>query len=155
MTRFQVAHTEKLPVDHPLMVSKLATLPIHAHPQQDWWDAGEMEYHYKGNAKTVTSDKENMALIATGQGQLTKQYTDSVFHASLQVHTPPKAIEDGEAREEDKGIFLPDDRKETWAERKQKLQKVTKAMADLSNEAQTIQGGTGCQASLGRPRRGC
>ena len=41
MTRFQVAHHEKLPVDHPLMVSKLASLPSHAHPQQDWRGAWE------------------------------------------------------------------------------------------------------------------
>ena len=53
-TRFQVAHHEKLPVDHPLMVSKLASLPSHAHPQQEWRDAGEMEYYYKGNTKTVS-----------------------------------------------------------------------------------------------------
>ena len=52
VTRFQVAHHEKLPVDHPLMVSKLASLPSHAHPQEEWRDAREMEYYYKGNAKT-------------------------------------------------------------------------------------------------------
>ena len=54
MTRFQVARREKLPVDHPLLVSKLASLPSHAHPRQEWRDAGEMEYYYNGNAKTVT-----------------------------------------------------------------------------------------------------
>ena len=60
--------------------------------------------------------------------------------ASLQAQTPLKAIEDGEPQEEDNGSLLPDDMKETWAECKQKLQKVTKNMADLSNEAQTILG---------------
>ena len=39
VTRFQVAHHEKLPLDHPLMLSKLASLPSHAHPQQEWRDA--------------------------------------------------------------------------------------------------------------------
>ena len=39
MTRFQVVHHEKLPVDHLRMVSKLASLPSHAHPQQGWRDA--------------------------------------------------------------------------------------------------------------------
>ena len=39
MTSFQVAHHEKLPVGHPLMVSKLASLPSHAHPQQERRDA--------------------------------------------------------------------------------------------------------------------
>ena len=43
MTRFQVAHHEKLPVDHPLMVSKLARLLSHAHPQLEWRDAWDME----------------------------------------------------------------------------------------------------------------
>ena len=72
-----------------------------------------------------------MVLTATGQGQVTKQYADSVFHASLQVHTPLQAIEDGERQEEGKGSLLPNDMKETWAGCKQKLQKITKAIADL------------------------
>ena len=58
----------------------------------------------------------NRAVTVTGQGQVTKQYADSVFHASLQVQTPPKAIEDGEPQEEDKGSLLPDDMKETWVD---------------------------------------
>ena len=76
----------------PLMVSKLANLPSHAHPQQEWRAAGEMEYYYKGNAKTVTSDKQSMALAVTGQGQVTRQYADSVLHGSLQAQTPPKPL---------------------------------------------------------------
>ena len=84
--------------------------------------------YYRGNAKTVTSDKQSMALAVTGQGQLAKQYAGSVFHASLQVQTPPKATEDGELQEKDKGSLLPDGMKETWVECKQKLQKVSKAM---------------------------
>ena len=39
MTRFQVAHHEKLPMEHPLMMSKLASLTSQAHPQQKWRDA--------------------------------------------------------------------------------------------------------------------
>ena len=101
---------------------------------------GEMEYYYRGNAKTVTSDKQSMALTVTGQGQVSKQYAAIVLHASLQAQTPPKAIEYGEPQEEDTGSLLPNDMKETWAECTQKLQKVSKAMDDLSNEAQTIQG---------------
>ena len=80
-----------------------------------------IEYCYRGNAKTVTSDKQSMALTVTGQGQLPKQYTDSVFHASLRAQTPPKAMEDGEPQDADKGSLLSDDMKETWAECKQKL----------------------------------
>ena len=93
----------------------------------------------QGQHQTVTSDKQSMALRVTGQGQVAKQYADKVLHASLQVQTPPQAIEDGEPQEEDKGSLLPDDMKETRVACKQKLQKVTKAMVDLSNEAQTIQ----------------
>ena len=99
-----------------------------------------MEYYYKRNAKTVTSDKQSMALAVTSQGQVTKQYADSVLNGCLQAQTPPKAIEDGEPPEEDTSSLLPDDMKETWVDCKQKLQKLTKAMADLSNEAQTILG---------------
>ena len=109
---------------------------------------GQMEYYYRGNAKTVTSDKQSMALAVTGQGQATQQYADSVLHASLQVQTPPKAIEDGEPQEEDTGSLLPDDMKETWVDCKQKLQKVTKAMADFSNEAQTILGALAAKPHL-------
>ena len=84
-------------------------------------------------------------MTATGQGQVANQYADSVLHASLQEQTPDKAIEDGEApdqeqetaeREDQPGVKI----KKAWAEGKQRLQKVTKAMADLSNEAQTILG---------------
>ena len=39
--------------------------------------------------------------------------------ASLQAHAPPKTIEDGDTQEEDIGILLPDDMKETWVECKQ------------------------------------
>ena len=42
-TRSQIADHEKMPLDHPLMVSKLARLPSHAHPQLEWRDAGGME----------------------------------------------------------------------------------------------------------------
>ena len=80
-----------------------------------------MEYCYRGNAKTVTSDKQSMALTVTGQGQLPTQYADSVFHASLRAQTPPKAIEDGETQEADKDSLLSDGMKETWVECKQKL----------------------------------
>ena len=41
MTRFQIAHHDMMPVGHPLMVSKLPSLPSHAHPQQQWRDAGD------------------------------------------------------------------------------------------------------------------
>ena len=44
MTRFQIADHEKMPVDHPLMVSKLASLPSHAHLQLEWRHAREIEY---------------------------------------------------------------------------------------------------------------
>ena len=52
----------------------------------------------------------------TGQGQVTQQYAHSVFHASLQVLTPPKANEHGEPQEEGKGSLMPDDMKETWVD---------------------------------------
>ena len=48
MTRFQIAEHENLPVDHPLMVSKLASLPSHAHVQLEWRDAGGIEYYDMG-----------------------------------------------------------------------------------------------------------
>ena len=64
----------------------------------------------------MTSDKQSMALAVTGQGQVTRQYADSVLHGSLQAQTPPKAIEDGEPHEEDKRSLLPDDVKETWVD---------------------------------------
>ena len=66
-----------------------------------------MEYGYKGNAKTVTSDKQSMALTVTRQGQLPKQCADGILHASLRAQTPPKAIDDGEPQEEDKRSLLP------------------------------------------------
>ena len=68
--------------------------------------------------------------------------------ASLQVQTPLKAIEDGEPQEEDKGSVLPAAMNETWAECKQKLQKVTKLMADLPTEAQAIQGALAAKPHL-------
>ena len=88
----------------------------------------------------MTSDKHSMAFTVTGQGQVITHDADNVFHPSLQAQTPPQAIGDGEPQEEHRGNLLPDDIQETWAHCKQKLQKVTKVMADLSNEAQTIQG---------------
>ena len=54
-------------------------------------------------------------MTVTGQGQVIKQYAD-VLHASLQVQTPPKAIEDGEPQEAGKGSLLPDDMKEAWVD---------------------------------------
>ena len=48
MTRFQIADQEKLPVDHPLMVSKLASLPSHAHLELEWRDARGIEYYDMG-----------------------------------------------------------------------------------------------------------
>ena len=48
MTRFQIADHEKLPVDHPRMVSKLASLPSHAHLELEWRDAGGIEYYDMG-----------------------------------------------------------------------------------------------------------
>ena len=107
-----------------------------------------MEYCYMGNATTVTSDKQSMALTVTGQGQLPKQCADSIFHASLRAQTSPKAIEHGETQEADKGSLLSHDMQEAWAECKQKLQKVTKAMADLLNEAQTILGALAAKPHL-------
>ena len=44
MTRSQSADHEKMPLDHPLMVSKLGSLRSHAHSQLEWRDAREMEY---------------------------------------------------------------------------------------------------------------
>ena len=107
-----------------------------------------MEYYYKGNTKTVTSDKQSMALRVTGMCQVTKLHADSVLHASLQVQTPPRAIDDGEPHEEDTTSLLTDDMKETWFGCKQKLQKVAKAMADFSNEAQTILGALAAKPHL-------
>ena len=45
MTRSQIADHEKMPLDHPLMVSKLGSLRSHAHLELEWKDAGEMEYY--------------------------------------------------------------------------------------------------------------
>ena len=53
-----------------------------------------MEYCYRGNAKTVTSDKQSMALTVTSQGQLPKQYTDSAFHASLRADAVVTTLKD-------------------------------------------------------------
>ena len=107
-----------------------------------------MEYCCMGNAKTATSDKQSMALAVTRQGQLPTQCADSIFHASLRAQTSPKAIEHGETQEADKGSLLSHDMKEAWVECKQKLQKVSKAMVHLSNEAQTILGALGTKPHL-------
>ena len=39
MTRSQIADHEKMPLDHPLMVSKLGSLRSHAHLELEWRDA--------------------------------------------------------------------------------------------------------------------
>ena len=44
--------------------------------------------------------------------------------------------------------MFPHDIQETWGQCKQKLQKLTKVMADLSNEAQTIQGALAAKPHL-------
>ena len=84
-----------------------------------------IEYCYMGNATTVTSDKQSMALTVTGQGQLPKQCADSLFHASLRAQTSPKATEHGETQEPHKGSLWSHDMKEAWVECTQKLQKVS------------------------------
>ena len=98
MTRFQVAHHEKLPVDHPLMLSKLASLPSHAHPQQEWRDAVKMEYSYTGNAKTVTSDKQRMALTVTGQGPSNTQTACSMPTCKCKHDPKPLRMENHRKR---------------------------------------------------------
>ena len=43
MSNYQIADIEKLPVDHPLMEKKLASLPSRAHSCNAWADEKELE----------------------------------------------------------------------------------------------------------------
>jgi hypothetical protein len=49
VNKWQVADHLKMPLDHPLLQAKLASLPSRAHALQEWRDAGEMEYYYTSN----------------------------------------------------------------------------------------------------------
>lgn len=154
MTRFQIAHHEKLPVDSPLLVSKLASLPSRAHPLQEWQDQGEMEYFYTSGQIQNTSEKMMHSLKVHASGTANQKQVDQLMQALPSSSSgPPKAIEDGPTGEQEAGSEVKgegaeeedEDEKtkelqEAWTELKGKLQKTTKAMGDLCMEAQTIQG---------------
>ena len=154
MTRFQIAHHEKLPVDSPLLVSKLASLPSRAHPLQEWQDQGEMEYFYTSGQIQNTSEMMRHSLKVHASGTASQKQVDQLMQGFPPSSSgPPKAIEDGPAGEQEAGSEVKgeeaeeedEDEKtkalqETWTELKGKLQKTTKAMGDLCMEAQTIQG---------------
>ena len=116
---------------------------------------GETAYYYRGSAATVASDKQSMALTVTGQGQVAKQHADRVFQTSLQVQTPPKAIEDGEPKEEGTGSLLPAVVKETWVWLHAEVAEGQQGYGRVAKRGPHHPGGIGCHASLGRTSRGC
>jgi len=153
MTRFQIAHHERLPVDSPLMVSKLASLPSRAHSIQEWQDQGEMEYFYTSGQIQNTSAKLEHTLRVHASGTANQKQVENLMQGLPSSSSgPPKSIEDGPTDEKDAGEEVKgeegeedDDEKnqellEAWSELKGKLQKTTKTMGDLCMEAQTIQG---------------
>ena len=150
MSKFQVADHEKMAWDHPLMESKLASLPSRKHPIQEWADKGEMEYYYSSNIVTSRSDKSSHSTEIIAHGTANKATCDSMMQSQMATPPPNKAIEDGQGAADDgkdqKAITEQEaDEKhqqmmEEWSGLKAKLQKATKAMGELSNEATTVQG---------------
>jgi hypothetical protein len=158
MSKYQVAHHEKLPAESPLLVAKLASLPSRAHPIQEWRDKGEMEYYYTSNQIQATSDKVDHGMKVTGHGHANPKNADVLLHGLPgPSQGPPKAIEDGTTGEkeegpQEKGEAGEDEEHkaimEAWGDLKGKLQKTCRQMGDLCMEAQTIQGALGGRAHL-------
>ena len=103
MTRFQSADQEKMPVDHPLLETKLASLPSKAHPIQEWKDAGKMEYYYVSNQMQSNEEIMSHEIAVQGHGTAQPKAVESLL-VGLPASSlgPHKAIEDGEGQEEDK-----------------------------------------------------
>ena len=151
MSKYQIADIEKLPVDHPLMEKKLASLPSRAHSCKAWADEKELEYFYTGTRMTERGDKQTHGIKAIGKGTAKKDHADALLSSLASSSAPPKAIEDGPKPEKDStGIEGGKNREdeeeednsieEEWAEKKLALTKICKTMGDLSNEALTVQG---------------
>jgi hypothetical protein len=144
--------------DHPLMESKLASLPSRKHPIQEWADKGEMEYYYTSNILTSRTDKSSHSTEIIAHGTANKATCDSMMQSQMATPPPNKAIEDGQGATDDgkdqKAITEQEaDEKhqqmmEEWSGLKAKLQKATKAMGELSNEATTVQGALQGKAHL-------
>ena len=155
MCKYQIADLEKLPVDHPRMENKLASLPSRAHSCKAWADEKELEYFYTSPKMTERGEKASHGIKATGKGTVKKDQADALLTNISSSSAPPKAIEDGtptegnaKGSEGDKNEEEEDDKEEEehkkiledWTDKKLALTKICKTMGDLSNEALTVQG---------------
>lgn len=161
VTKFQVADFEKIPVGHPLLESKLASLPSRAHPIQQWKDAGEQEYWYESGTLQRNEETMSHGLKVQGHGSANPKAVDGLLQGLPSAPSVPhKAIEDGGPPEKDEGGGAKEEEEddddeskkdallEEWNELKGKLQKATRTMGDLCMEAQTIQGALGHKSHL-------
>ena len=160
VTKWQVADFEKIPVGHPLLEAKLASLPSRAHPIQEWRDAGEMEYYYESNQMERNEETMSHGIRVQGHGTAQPRAVESLLQGlPASSSGPHKAIEDGDAPDKDGEEDVKDEEEEDeeekksaileeWNELKGKLQKSTRSMGDLCMEAQTIQRALGHKRHL-------
>ena len=151
LTQYQIADLEKLPIDHPLMKVKLATLPSRAHSLKEWADQDEKEYFYTSAKLTEKGEEQITGVKVKAKGGAKKDHQEALLQGMSSSSAPPKAIEDGpkpEGQEDAEQGHKEDEEGETdesqtleeWNTVRNALSKVTKTMGDLTNEALTVQG---------------
>ena len=148
MSKFQVADYEKLPFDHPLFLAKLASLPSREHPVQAWRDAGEQEYFYTTGELDKTSETEKQSVVVKAHGKVGPKNQEALMQSMVVgIQVPPKAIKDKGVEEEEQtgGMANAQDEADAkickeWDEVKKKLQKTTKQMGELCNDAEKLKG---------------
>ncbi len=103
-SKFQIADSEKLPLEHPLLESLLTQLPSRAHSYKPWAEKGEMEYYYESREETQSSQSKTQKIVLAREGAVESKAAKDLeegFRQSLTASAShPLSLEDGSVKDD-------------------------------------------------------